>query len=425
MKDLRAIILAAGKGTRMKSDVLKVLHPVCGKPLIDYVLDLCRVVGSLKTCVVLGHQKEKISSHLGGDFSVAVQKGLKGTADAIKSAEGYFRGYQGHVLVLCGDTPLLKKETIRDLVRKHKKSDAACTFLTAVVDDSRGYGRIIRSSLGKAAAIREERDATEFEKNIMEINVGVYCFKSKLLFQFIKEVQQNKSKNEYYLTDIVEILVERGFKMETLEVEDGREGLGVNSREDLARCEAILRERILQNLMRQGVTIVDPKTTYIDADVKIGQDTVIRPFTVIENNVRLGKRCVIGPFTRLRPGTRLADQVEIGNFAEVSRTQIGRQSIMKHFSFLGDAVVGSMVNIGAGVVTANYDGRAKNRTFIADQAFIGSDSILVAPVKIGKKALTAAGCVVTKGTKVPDGSMVRGVPGKVYSKNSLSKDQGR
>ncbi len=416
MKHLRAIVLAAGKGTRMKSSVPKVLHSVCGKPLITYVLDVVKAVGSLKSCVVLGHQNEKVQESLPKDFDVAIQDKLLGTADAVKCTEKFFKGYKGDVLILCGDTPLLREETIKALVKQHKKTDANCTFLTAVVEDSSGYGRILRGPDGKAVGIREENDATEYEKNIVEINVGVYCFKSEVLFREAKRIQINKKKKEFYLTDIVENLARQKLKIETVETEDPTEGLGVNTLEDLAVAGREIRNRIMRDLMLDGVTVIDPATTYIDADVRIGKDTIIRPFTVIEENVQVGSHCVIGPFARLRPGTKIGNHVEVGNFTEVSRTQMGDKTLMKHFSFLGDAQVGSGVNIGAGVVTANYDGQKKSKTQISNQAFIGSDSILVAPVKIGKKAKTGAGCVVTRGKTVPDGSVIVGIPGRVLDK---------
>ena len=419
MKDLRAIVLAAGKGTRMKSDIPKVLHTVAGKALIEYAIDLVMAVGSLKICLVLGHQVEGVKKFLqkkGKVFDVAVQKKLLGTADAVRSAAGFFRSHRGHVLILCGDTPLLCNKTVDDLVKRHFKSRAACTLLTAVVEKSDGYGRILRDASGKVTGIREHNDANKIEKNIKEINVGVYCFESGVLFESLKQIKMNPQKKEFYLTDIIGILVKRDVKIESVSTQDWREGLGVNTREDLATAEGILRQRILKSFMLSGVTIVDPQTTYIHEDVKIGTDTTIRPFTVIENDVRIGQRCSIGPFARLRPGSRIANGVEVGNFAEVSRSQIGERSLMKHFGFIGDAEVGRNVNIGAGTVTANFDGKTKNKTIISDQAFIGSDSILVAPVKIGKKAITGAGCVVTKGKIIPDESIVVGVPGKVISK---------
>ncbi len=416
--DLRTIILAAGKGTRMKSEIPKVLHKVCGKALIEYVIDAATAAGSLKICLVLGHQIQNVKEYLqqqGKNFDIAVQEKLLGTADAVKSAAKFFHGYNGHVLILCGDTPLLRRQTVKNLVSRHMKTGAACTLLTAMVEKSEGYGRILRDRSGQVTGIREHNDATEAERAIKEINVGIYCFRSDALFDGIAKIKANPLKKEFYLTDIFSILSQNGEKIEGVLAEDDREGLGVNSREDLAVAESILRQRILKDLMLTGVTIVDPQTTYIDEDVTIGRDTVIRPFTIVENNVRIGARCLIGPFARLRPGSRIGNDVEIGNFTEISRSQIGEHSLMKHFGFLGDAQVGENVNIGAGVVTANYDGRTKNKTVIHDQAFVGSDSILVAPVKIGKKATTGAGCVVTGGTVVPDGGVIVGVPGKMIT----------
>jgi len=421
MKDLRAIILAAGKGTRMKSSIPKVLHRVCGKPMIDYVVNVARKTGSLKIAVVLGHQYREVRAYLGKNVNTVKQKRLVGTADAVKCAQPLFRNYRGDVLILCGDTPLLRTETIKELVRRHKKSGGVCTFLTAVVDQPRGYGRIIRGAQGVPMAIREENDATEMEKNIVEINVGAYCFKSQELFAILKEVRLNKKKKEFYLTDIIELLSERGQKVGTLETEDALEGLGINDRGDLARCERVLGQRVLTDLMRKGVTIRDPQSTFIDANVTIGVDTVIYPFTVIEENVKIGAKCSIGPFAHLRPGTQIKDHAVVGNFTEVSRSRLGPRTLMKHFGFLGDARVGSGANIGAGTVTANYDGRDKNLTVIGDQAFIGSDSILVAPVKIGKKARTGAGCVVVNRRTVPDGSTVVGVPARVLAKGKKRK----
>ncbi len=419
MKDLRTLILAAGKGTRMKSNLAKVLHPLWGRPLIQYVLEVSQAVGSLKICVVAGHQPDAVRKYLGRSTAAVIQKRLLGTADAVRSAASFLKGFRGDVLILCGDTPLLTKETVRRLVKKHQTSKAGCTFLTASVQEPYGYGRIIRDAAGHVTAIREHKDASDAEKAVKEINVGVYCFRGPELNETLKKVTLNPKKKEFYLTDIVELLVGKNLKVETVTTGDANEGLGINTREDLALAAEILRYRILRKWMLEGVTIVDPKTTYIDADVEIGQDTTIRPFVVIENNVRIGKNCTVGPFTRLRPGTKLKDHVEIGNFAEVSRSELGEHSLMKHFSFLGDARVGSRVNIGAGVVTANYDGKNKNVTHIADEAFIGSDSILVAPVTIGRKAVTGAGSVVKKGTVVPPGKVAVGVPARVISRRKL------
>ena len=420
MKELRTIVLAAGKGTRMKSKLAKVLHPVCGRPLIQYVVDVAQAAGSLKTYVVLGYQSQAVREYLDKNIATVLQKRLLGTADAVKSAAPFLKTCRGDVLILCGDTPLLRQETIKDLVQKHRKTNAVCTFLTACVDNPAGYGRIVRGTDCGVLAIREDKDATDEEKSISEINVGVYCFHCPSLLSALSKIKLNAKKKEFYLTDVVELLVREGRCVSTVTTKDANEGLGINTREDLAVAGDILRQRIVRKWMLAGVTVIDPRTTFIDADAVIGQDTVIRPFVVIEGNVRIGKNCTVGPFTRLRPGTRIHDHAQIGNFAEVSRSSLGVRSLMKHFSFLGDAQVGSQVNIGAGVVTANYDGRKKNVTHIADGAFIGSDSILVAPVKVGKKAVTGAGSVVKKGTAIPPGRVAVGVPARIIARRKSS-----
>ncbi len=413
MKDLRTIILAAGKGTRMKSDTPKVLHNICGQPIIQYVLDVVKILGAQKTYVVLGHKSELVSKYLGDEYFILTQRKLLGTADAVKCAQKQLKGYRGHVLVLCGDTPLLNKNVIKNLIKKHKKTSSICTVLTAVMHNPSGYGRMIRDEGGRVVAIREEKDAVGLEKNIAEINAGVYCFRSKELFQGLNQIKVNKKKKEFYLTDIIEYFTQNGMKVETLETEDGKECLGINTREDLAEAESIIRRRILRDFMLQGVTVLDSDTTYIDASARIGRDTIVRPHSYIEQNVRIGNRCVIGPFARIRPGTKIGNDVEIGNFTEISRSKLGNHSIMKHFSFLGDAAVGANVNIGAGTVTANYDGKNKNVTRIANHAFIGSDSVLVAPVRIGRHATIGAGSVVTRGKSIPDGATAYGIPAKI------------
>lgn len=415
MKDLKTIILAAGKGTRMKSAIPKVLHPVCGKPMIQYVLDVAKAAGSKQMIVVLGHMIDSVRQQLPGDVLTVEQKKLLGTADAVKSTYSHLKSFKGDILILCGDTPLLTKETMRALVKKHRSSKAICTFLTAVVHDPQGYGRVIRDMEGRVVAIREDKDAVGFEREIAEINSGVYCVNAPALFAALNNVKQNKAKKEFYLTDIIEIFKEDGQGVETVATDNFKEALGVNSRIDLAQSQDIIRRRILDKLMLAGVTILDPSSTHIDADVKIGRDTVIRPFSVIENNVSIGSNCSIGPFARIRPGSRIGDDVEIGNFTEVSRTKIGKSTIMKHFGFLGDTTLGSNVNVGAGTVTANYDGKEKHPTKVADNAFIGSDTILVAPVKVGKKSIVGAGSVVVK-TNVPDGATAVGTPARVVKK---------
>lgn len=423
MKELRSIILAAGKGTRMKSDLAKVLHPVCGRPMLLFVVDAVRSAGSLKNYVVLGHQFSDVKRVLPAGCVAVKQKQLRGTADAVRTVKSQLKNFKGNVLIVCGDTPLLSGNTLKNVVKKHQHSGASCTILTAVVSDSVGYGRIIRGISGDPVAIREEKDATLVEKSILEINVGVYCFKAESLLKALAQVKESKSKKEFYLTDVVEIMADRRWKIEALEMDDSQEALGVNSKVELAVAEKIIRSQILEEFMLNGITIIDPNTTYIDANVKIGADTVIKPFTVIEADVNIGRNCVIGPFAHLRSQTIVGDQTEIGNFTEVSRAKIGKDCFMKHFSFIGDANIGNRVNIGAGVVTANFDGKDKHNTVIGDGAFIGSDSILVAPVKVGKNAVIGAGCVVAKEKNIPDGQVMVGVPGRIVGKKRIVKRQ--
>lgn len=399
----------------MKSGEAKVLHQVCGQPMIDYVVEAAKTVSSL-TYVVLGHLGERVKAHLGQGVVCVRQKKLLGTADAIRSVAPHLKNYSGDVLILCGDAPLLAKETLQRLVKGHRQTNASCTFLTAELEDAFGYGRVIRNRDGNPVAIREEKDASDDERAINEINTGIYCFKTKDLLAGLTKIALNKKKKEFYLTDIIDILAKENKRIEAVMVKNPIEGLGINTRKDLSVADYIMRQRILEKHMLNGVTVVDPQTTYIAVNVKIGQDTIIRPCTVIEDNVVIGKGCAIGPFCHLRPRAHIKDGAEVGNFTEVSRSTVGEKSLMKHFSFLGDATVGKNANIGAGVVTANYDGKNKNKTFIGNGAFVGSDSILVAPVTIGEKAMTGAGCVVTKGKKVLKGQVIIGVPGKIIKK---------
>ncbi len=413
MSETRAIILAAGKGTRLKSDIPKVLHHVCGKPVLSYIIELVR---SLKTYVVVGFGAREVQQVIGNGVEYVVQDQLLGTGDAVRRVEKHLKNFNGNVVVLCGDTPLLEKAVVARLLATHRKSNASATILSARVGNPHGYGRMIRDERGQVSAIREQRDLAASEIGINEINVGMYCFKAKDLFEALRGVKLSPTKKEYYLTDVIAILIAAGKKISSVISDDPNVAFGINTRQDVAQAEGIMRGRILDKLMTAGVGIVDPATTFVDSGAKIGQDTIIYPCTMIAGDVVIGKNCKIGPFARIRPGTRIADHSEIGNFAEVSRTSIGKRVMMKHFSFLGDAAVGNDVNIGAGTITANYDGKEKHRTNIADGAFIGSDAILVAPVTVGRKAMVGAGSVVPKGTTVKPGSVVVGVPARMIRK---------
>jgi bifunctional UDP-N-acetylglucosamine pyrophosphorylase/glucosamine-1-phosphate N-acetyltransferase len=416
MINFKTIILAAGRGTRMNSGIPKVLHKVCGKPVLEYVLDITKSLRSLKTYVVVGHGAQKVRDTLGGGVQFVQQDQLRGTAHAVNRCASYLKNYQGTVLVLCGDTPLLSSNTVAAMLRQHHRAKASATVLTATIGCPHGYGRIVRGAQGGIESIREEKDASVAERKIKEINTGVYCFNSKDLFETLKKVKLNSRKKEFYLTDVIELLLADGKDVATLTTRDETAVFGINTREDLAQAEVVIRRRISAKHMLSGVTIIDPSTTFIEAGVSIGRDTIIHPMTVIHTDVRIGKNCSIGPMARLRPGTRISDGVEIGNFTEVSRTSMGRGVFQKHFSFLGDALLGEGVNIGAGVVTANFDGVNKNKTFIGAKAFIGSDAILVAPNRIGAGAIVGAGSVVVKGTDIPAGTLALGVPARVIKK---------
>ena len=416
MKNIQAIILAAGKGTRFKSECPKVLHSIAGKPALHYVLDVAESIGSLKTYVVVGHKADLVRQSVGDRAKIVIQKQLLGTADAVRSCAGHFKNAGGTVVVMCGDTPLLDQAIVRRLVKTHAKAGAACTVLTAILGDAHGYGRIIRDDRGDFTAIREEKDASLEEKKIREINTGVYCFDVKSLFALIGKIKANPKKKEFYLTDIIELLLSKDCTVTTVVTEDWTANLGINTRADLALCERIQRDKILKDLMASGVTIVDPATTYVEHDVAIGQDTVIYPCSYIHHGVKIGKNCSVGPFARLRPGTRFGNHVQVGNFAEISRSTLHDGVMMKHFGFLGDATVGAGSNIGCGAVTANYDGKNKNKTWIGRKAFIGSDAVMVAPVKIGNNAVLGAGSVLTAGREVPPFGVAVGIPARTIKK---------
>jgi len=416
MKNIACIILAAGKSTRMKSALVKVLHPICARPMIGYILDLVKDLKINKVIMVLGHKHEEVKKILGPGTKVVIQKRPLGTADAVKEALPSLKNFKGAILVLYADNPLLKKGTIKKLLEHHIKNNLDATLLTAEMDEPCGYGRIIRDRYASICDIVEEKDADDFQKEIKEINTGIICFNKDSLCKAIKEVRPNNRKKEYYLTDTIGIIYKKGGIIDAVKTRDINEALGINSRQDLAGAIRIMQQRINEELMKNGITIVDPETAFISFGTEIGSDTTIYPFTVIEKDVKIGKRCKVGPFAHLREGSRLQDDVAVGNFIEIVRSRLSRRAVAKHFGYLGDSLIGRYVNIGAGTVTANFDGRKKNVTVIKDKAFIGSDTVLVAPVKIGKGAVTGAGSVVVKNKNVPDRTVVVGVPARVLKK---------
>jgi bifunctional UDP-N-acetylglucosamine pyrophosphorylase/glucosamine-1-phosphate N-acetyltransferase len=415
--DFGCIVLAAGLGTRMKSDVPKVLHELCGRPIIWYSVRLLKTLNPKKAVFVAGFKKKEVDRHLEGFKSVKQPK-LLGTADAVKRAKTAFKNFKGDILIFCADAPLVKEETLKALIETHRNRANSCTVLIARLNNPAGYGRIIKDKSGEVVKIVEEKDASFSEKAVTYVNTGTYCFKAKELFKYLDSVKKNKLKKEYYLTDVVGILKNEGLKTGSFLTDDPEEIIGINSRESLAEAEGTARRRINARLMGSGVTIIDPSATYIADDASIGRDTVIYPGTYIETNARIGKRCSIGPCAHLRGDIKIDDDVVIGNFAELKRVIVGKGSRVRHHCYLGDARLGAGVNVGAGAITANYDGKTKNKTVIGAGAFIGCNAVLVAPVRIGKNATVAAGAVVTKGRDVPANTTAAGVPAKILKKNS-------
>jgi len=409
-KNIAVIILAAGKGERMMSSTPKVLHPLCGRPMLEYVLDLAQGVKAAKTIVVLGHKHQEVKKFLKPGIKAVIQKKLQGTADAIKTALPHLAGFKGTVLVLYADIPLLKNETIKKLIKHQVENKLDAVLLTASLKEPAGYGRILRDKYSSICGIVEEKDADDYEKEIKEINTGIICFSQDKLKTALKLVRPANRKKEYYLTDTIAILYKNNCLIEDIRLSDFNEAMGINSQADLAKANRIMQARINEKLMKQGVSIVDPTSTFISYGAKIGKDTLIYPFTVIEKGVKIGKRCSIGPFAHLREAVELKDDVVAGNFLEITRSMLGAGTFAKHFCYIGDSRIGRAVNIGAGTVTANFSGNKKSTTIIKDRASIGSDTVLIAPVTVGSGAVTGAGAVVVK--DVPNKSIVVGVPAK-------------
>ncbi|MBL7158015.1 MAG: bifunctional N-acetylglucosamine-1-phosphate uridyltransferase/glucosamine-1-phosphate acetyltransferase [Candidatus Omnitrophica bacterium] len=415
MKNVAAIILAAGLGTRMKSSIPKVLHKVHSRPMLELVLNALRKAGIKNKLLVISPETRSVKKAF-PYLKVALQPRPLGSGDALRHTKKYFSRFKGDIIVICGDTPLINAERIKSLLAKHRKSRSSCTILTVDTDDPSGYGRIIKDDSGEVLKIVEEKDLPDYERNIKEINVGLYCFNKKDLFEHLKKIKINPKKKEYYLTDIVELLKASKKKVSSVLSDNSDEALGINSKNDLAKANDIMRKKTISKFMEQGVIVTDPDSTFIDTSAKIGKDTVIHRNTIIESGVSIGSFCEIGPFARIRPGTRIDDNAEIGNFVELVRTKIGRGTKAKHMSYLGDAHIGKGVNVGAGTITANFDGKNKNKTVIGDRAFIGVGAILIAPVRIGKGATVGAGSVVTRNKHVPAGKTVVGVPARLLKK---------
>lgn len=429
MSNRYAIILAAGQGTRMKSKLYKVLHPVCGKPMVQHVIDQVKSLNINEIVTVIGHGAEKVKAQLGDDSQYALQAEQLGTAHAVLQSEEMLSGREGVTIVVCGDTPLIKAETMEALFKHHEETKAKATILTARAEDPTGYGRIVRNASGFVEKIVEHKDATEEERSINEINTGTYCFDNKLLFEAIHRVSNDNVQGEYYLPDVIEILKNQGETISAYVTGSFEETLGVNDKVALSQAEGIMKRRINETHMRNGVTIIDPANTYIGPDVEIGQDTVIYPGTMVSGKTVIGSECKlgpnseisncvvgnntvirqsaafdskigsdvnIGPFAHIRPHSDINDEVKVGNFVEIKKAVFGKGSKASHLSYIGDAEVGADVNIGCGTITVNYDGKNKFLTKIEDGAFIGCNSNLVAPVTVGKGAYVAAGSTITE-----------------------------
>lgn len=452
-KPLNVLVMAAGLGTRMKSKRAKVLHELGGRPLIAHVVRTAQSLEPKTILVIVGHQAEEVEqavlAEVGELASFAIQAKQRGTGDAVESARKQLEDSDSLVLLLSGDVPLIRAETLRKLIEHHRATDAACTILAVRLENPTGYGRIIRDENGWLEKIVEQKDASEEERKVREINSGIYCFESNDLFEALKRVEPKNQQGEYYLTDVAEILNSSGRKVEVVIHTDAREVSGINTRAELAEFENLIRRNAVRRLMLEaGVTFIDPSHAYISPDAEIGRDTVIYPNVAIEGNTVIGENCVIrsgarisnsklgdnvtvkdhsiimdsevasncsvGPFAHLRMNAVLEEKATVGNFVEVKKSRLKRGVKAMHLTYLGDATIGERTNIGAGTVTCNYDGKNKHETIIEDDVKIGSDTMLVAPVRVGSRSVTGAGSVVTK--DVPPDSLVAGVPAEVKKK---------
>ena len=415
-----AIILAAGHGKRMKSERAKVLHEVCGRPMISYVVDAARGAGAQTIIVVVGYAADQVRACLQdeSDILFATQTEQLGTGHAVKVCRPLLADYHGPVLVLVGDEPLLRPQPLTDLLNRQKTDQAACLLGTAVMDDPMGFGRILRDSAGRFLRIVEERDCNPEERALKEVNPSCYVFKLPELWNALDQIDTSNSQGEYYLTDAPERLMNMGCKVVALNVLRADDVLGVNTRQHLALAGATMQSRIQDRWMTEGVTIVDPRNTFIDGRASIGADTIIYPFTFITGKVKIGSVCRVGPHAHLRDGTVLDNGVEIGAFVEIKESHLGSGTIVRHLAYVGTSQVGEKANIGATAITANFDGVHKHPTRIGDRARIGAGAILIAPVTIGADAIVGAGAVVPRNQNVPDGQTVVGIPARKLERES-------
>src|SRR5690625_365012 len=424
-----AIVLAAGQGTRMKSKLYKVLHPVLGRPMVQHVIDEVKGSQLDEIVTVVGHGAEQVKERIGKKSKFVLQEKQLGTGHACMQAEDLLRGKEGTTIVVCGDTPLITKETYQALFEYHEKEQAKATILTAKAPNPFSYGRVVRDEQGEVKRIVEHKDASDEELLIDEINTGTYCFDNQALFEALKKVTNENTQGEYYLPDVIEILQGSSEKVAAFIAPDFDETLGINDRVALSTAEKVMKRRINERHMRNGVSIIDPDHTYIEPDVVIEQDVTVYPGTIIsgqsvikENaqigphseikncyigketvikqsvarDSKIGNRVAVGPYAHIRPEAAISDDAKIGNFVELKKAQIGEKSKVPHLSYIGDADIGSHVNVGCGTITVNYDGKNKYLTTIEDDAFIGCNSNLVAPVPIGEGSFVAAGSTITK-----------------------------
>ena len=398
--NIMAIVMAAGKGTRMKSKKSKLVQKIFGKEIVKRAVENAEKAGVKEIITVVGYMKEEVMAVLGDSVKYAYQDEMLGTGHAVIKAKEYLKGKKGKVLVLNGDVPLIRPETLNKLLEKSIENKEYATLLTAIYDNPTGYGRIVRDEGGNIEAIVEEKDTTPSQKEIKEINAGIYCFDIEELLLALDKITPNNAQGEYYLTDVIQIMNEKGLKTGAVIVEDNTEILGINDRIQLEMLTKVLQMRINTEHMKKGVTIEDVNNTYIYDDVEIGMDTVIHPNTTIKSGVVIGEDCEIGPNAYIREGCKLANKVKIGSFVEIKKAIIGEGSKVPHLSYMGDCEIGEKCNIGCGTITCNYDGLHKSKTIIGNHSFVGSNTNLVAPVTLGDETFVAAGSTITD--DVPD-----------------------
>ena len=398
MAERVAIILAAGVSSRMNTQLPKVLHEVCGRAMLAYVLDACRTVGVERLYVVVGFGADEVKQRFGDaeDIVWVTQDEQLGTGHAVLCCKEHLQDFEGETLVVCGDGPLIRVETLRILTEKHTVEQPAVTLATAVLDDPSGYGRIIRDVYGNIQGIVEDSDCNKEQLAIKEVNPSYYLFDNKVLLEAVEKVKPDNVKGEYYLTDVLSLILATGHKVVAVTAVHSDEAIGINSRAQLSAASKIMQRRIQQKLMENGVTIVDPDNTWIDARAEIGQDTVVEPFTYIHGEVKIGKDCRIGPFAYLRSGTVLENDVVLGVFTEVKNSTLADGARSRHHSYIGDATVGRNVNVGAGSITANFDGEKVNRTVVGNDCYLGSGSILIAPLELKDGSHVGPGTVVSQ-----------------------------